>query len=417
VTNQLRHIWFIALKDLRLFITDRTATIMFILFPFLFIIIFNILLGNVGGEDSRIILRMATRETSGISQQIIQSMETKDESLLKPGEPKIVWEKDYNQASADVESGKIDGFLAFPSDFTQGVEMGYGTNLEIVARAEATNIRMALNGLAGSISSRIAAQRVETNAAIALMVQQSTTGGGNPADLQKAISLIFQNQNPTASDQSLISFQSDSVGQVKPANPSSYVVPGYLVMFVFFAAAVSAVEIIRERRNHTLERLLAGSVRKESILGGIYLGAVLKGLLQIAIFWTVGILVFHVDLGIAPWAVILLSLLMAVMSAAFSLMLATLVKTERSASAIGVLVSLLLAPLGGCWWPLFIEPQWMQFLAKFTPHGWANIGFNKLLIFGSDGSAVTGEMLALVGFAVVFIIIAILKFRTDSDAA
>ena len=186
-------------------------------------------------------------------------------------------------------------------------------------------------------------------------------------------------------------------------NASSYVVPGYLVMFVFFAAAMGSIDIIRERRNHTLERLLASSVKKESILGGFFLGGVFRGLVQIVIFWTVGILVFHIDMGIAPWAVIVLSLLVVLMSAAFSLMLATMAKTERGASALGVLCSLLLAPLGGCWWPLFIEPQWMQFIAKFTPHGWANTGFNKLLVFGARGSDVIWEMLALAGFAVAFI--------------
>jgi len=103
------------------------------------------------------------------------------------------------------------------------------------------------------------------------------------------------------------------------------------------------------------------------------------------------------------------------MSAAFSVMLATLVKTDRSAAAIAVLVSLVLAPLGGCWWPLFITPRWMQFLAKFTPHGWANTGFNKLMLFGADAGSVMWEMLALLGFAVVFGIIAIINFRTSAD--
>ena len=187
-------------------------------------------------------------------------------------------------------------------------------------------------------------------------------------------------------------------------------------MFVFFASAIASVEIIRERRNHTLERLMASSVRKESILGGVYLGAFFRGLVQIAIFWTFGILVFHVNLGIAPWAVMLLSLLMVLMSAAFSLMLATIVKTERGASALAVLCSLVLAPLGGCWWPLFIDPKWMQFLAKFTPHGWANEGFNKLMLFGANGGDVIWQMLALAGFAIAFIIVAIINFRTSADA-
>ncbi len=94
-------------------------------------------------------------------------------------------------------------------------------------------------------------------------------------------------------------------------------------------------------------------------------------------------------------------------------MLATLVKTERASSALAVLVSLILAPLGGCWWPLFIDPKWMQFLAKFTPHGWACDGFNKLMLFGATAGDVLWNFLVLFGFTAAFIIIAILRFKTS----
>ena len=102
------------------------------------------------------------------------------------------------------------------------------------------------------------------------------------------------------------------------------------------------------------------------------------------------------------------------MSSAFGIMLATFARTQRSASSIAVLTSLILAPLGGCWWPLFVLPKWMQALAKITPHGWANTGFNKLMLFGADFSAVIPEMLILVGFAILFGIIAVWRFRTDA---
>jgi len=95
-------------------------------------------------------------------------------------------------------------------------------------------------------------------------------------------------------------------------------------------------------------------------------------------------------------------------------MLATLVKTQRSAGSIAVLTSLVLAPLGGCWWPLFIMPGWMQSLAKITPHGWATTGFNELMLFGADFGAVVPEMLALVGFTVIFGAIALWRFRTSA---
>ena len=78
------------------------------------------------------------------------------------------------------------------------------------------------------------------------------------------------------------------------------------------------------------------------------------------------------------------------------------------------LSALVMAPLGGCWWPLFILPKGMQALAKITPHGWANTGFNKLMLFGADFSAVVPEMLALIVFAIVFGIIAVWRFRTSA---
>jgi len=201
---------------------------------------------------------------------------------------------------------------------------------------------------------------------------------------------------------------------VEAPNPSDYAIHGYLVMFVFFAAALAAETIVRERQNHTLERLLASSVRRETILGGMFTGTAAKGLVQILIFWIVGILAFKVDLGLSPAAVILLSILVVIMSSAFGIMLATLAKTQRSAGSIAVLTSLVLAALGGCWWPLFVTPQWMQSIAKMIPHGWATTGFNKLMVFGADFSAVVPEMLALVCFAAAFGIIAIWRFRTSA---
>jgi len=204
------------------------------------------------------------------------------------------------------------------------------------------------------------------------------------------------------------------VGEVEEENPANYVIPGYLVMFVFFAAAMAAETIVRERQNHTLERLLASSVNRASILGGVFTGTLIRGMIQIIIFWVVGLLVFNIDLGLAPAAVIILSILMVIMSSAFAVMLATLARTQRSAGSLAVVTALVLAPLGGCWWPLFILPKWLQALAKVSPHAWANTGFNKLMLFGADFGAVVPEMLALLAFAVVFGAIAVWRFRTSA---
>ncbi len=413
--KHLKHIWFITLKDLKIFALDRASLFFSIVFPFLFVILFNSLMSGVGSQDNRLELHMATQETDNqsLSQQIIGAMEIKDESLLKPGDPIIIWDKDYNADRQAVKDGNLEGFLSFPADFTKSLMSGSTTKLEVFADASATNTRMALESVAGAITSQINANMAVINASISLLAQNGATPAEIQAAMQQIQTKLFAG-SANGSTASYTAFKTEPVGDVEAQNPANWVIPGYLVMFVFMAAATSAPTIVKERQNHTLERLLSTSVRRESVLGGIFAGIAAKGLVQIIIFWVAGILVFHVDMGLSPLAVIILSLLMAVMSAAFSLMLATLAGTIRSATSLAVITSLLLAPLGGCWWPSFLYPEWLQNIAKITPHAWATTGFNKLMVFGASFGDAVPSMLALLVFMIIFGVIAIWRFRTSA---
>lgn len=415
--QSLRHIWFIALKDLKLFATDRQALFFFIVFPFMFIVLFNFLLSGIGGEDERLQLHLLTREPEGgLSYQIIGAMATTDPDALPPGQPEIIWDKDYAAARQSVEDEELAGFIAFPADFTQSLAEGTPVNLEVVTNADNVNTRAALDGLAGAIAAQLGTYRVVINANINLLIADGLLPPDQDSINQKAQEIMagILAAQSSGTPASLIAFTTEKVGEVEAENPANYVIPGYLVMFVFFAAVITAESIVRERQNHTLERLLATSVRRSSLLGGIFTGTVIRGLVQIVIFWVVGILAFHVDMGLSPLAVIILSILMVVMSSACAVMLATLVRTQRSAASLAVITALVLAPLGGCWWPFFLYPDWLQTIARVTPHAWATTGFNNLMVFGTDFGAAVPNMLALLGFAVVFGAIAIWRFRTSA---
>jgi ABC-2 type transport system permease protein len=412
--QSLKHVLLIAAKDLKLFATDRLALFLFVLFPFIFVLIFNFMLAGVGSEDKRLDLHLVTLEGEGsISRQLIAAMETTEPEKLGPGQPQITWDQDYPRALQDVKEKKSSGFVLFPGDFTNGVMTGSGARLEVVVDPSANDVRAALNGLASSIAARVSSQQLANNTAISLIVEQGIKTG-NSGNLGRDIQEILVYPQPSSTSPSAIAVVTEQVGAVEAFNPANYVIPGYLVMFTFFAAAQSASIVVRERQNNTLERLLATSASRQTIIGGMFAGTVAKGLIQIAIFWTVGALAFKINMGLSPIAVIILSLLMVLVSASFSIMLATLARTEKSAGALGVLVSLVLAPIGGCWWPLFIAPSWMQSLAKLTPHGWANSGFNSLMVFGGDFSGAVPNMLALAAFAVVFFTVAVARFRTSA---
>ena len=411
----VRDIWFIAMNSLRLFAADRRALFFFIAFPFMFIVLFNFLIAGSTQQDKRLELHLVTLENSGgFSRSIIDNLETKDESELEPGEPKFVWDKYYELALWKVEQRELDGFILFPEDFTEGIQMGYGARLEVIVNPEATNTRPALNAVAEGIAAAMGLQQIGKNSLTSLAIEQALDNSDPalaPQQYSKILSGVLGGVVVKASP---IEFEVEKIGEVETVSPANYVIPGYLVMFVFMAAAIAAEAIVNERENRTLERLLVSSARREAILGGLFFGTAAKGLVQIFIFWGVGMALFHIDMGIAPEAVILLSVLMVIVSSAFAIMLATFAKTRRSAGSMAVVTALLLAPLGGCWWPLFVTPKWMQFIAKFTPHGWANTGFNNLMVFGGDFSTAVPAMVALGGFSLAFLIIASVRFRTSA---
>jgi ABC-2 type transport system permease protein len=407
--KQLRHIWFIALKDLRLFATDRGALFFFILFPFIFIVMFNFL--NLGvTEDTKLQLHLVSEEAEteeSYSHRIIDILEN-------TGNFEIIM-MDYEAAQQAVEDEAISGFIAFPADFTEGIDTGTGTELEVVSNAEDTEDRAALSGISQSIASQVGSVSVIV-ATLEELKEQEALSPQEKATIDQIIEQVKEQalSGRGVGPQSLIAYSTEKVGDVEEQSPANWVIPGYLVMFVFFGAALGAETIVRERQNNTLERLMSSSVKRESILGGIFTGTAAKGLVQVLLFWVVGLLLFNMDMGNSPAAVVILSILMVIVSAAFAIMLATLVKTQRSAGSIAVLASLVLAPIGGCWWPLFIMPEWLQGLARITPHGWATTGFNKLMLFGADFSAVVPEMLVLLGFAAFFSVIAVWRFRTSA---
>ena len=379
----------LAWKDTRIFFRDRAALAFAFLLPFVFVIGFTLALRDVGPENEALQFTIATQESVGVSVQAVETIAAATDGLAAV--------RDYDDALAAVDAGEIDGFVAFPPDFTQRFLSGETATLEVVVGEVPPAEEAALRGFAQEIAVRFSEAQATLSAVVAL---------GSPQDAAAAMEELFSDDGGPA-----IGLRVEQVGEIAPFNASNFTLPGYLTMFVFFTAAMGAEALARERQTHTLERLMANGVRRESLIVGKFLAGGIIGVTQVAVMWTVGALAFGIDLGASPVAVILLSLLMVVASAAFGVMLASFVGNVRTASAAGVLTSLVLAPIGGSWWPLFITPPFMQSLARLTPHGWANGGLNKLMLFGAEFTDVGPEMAALLVFAAVFLAVALWRFR------
>ena len=385
----IRQALLLASKDTRIFFRDRAAMAFAFLLPFVFVIGFSLALRDVGPETEELQFYIATQETVGISIPAVEAISSAADGPVKAME--------HSEALAAVNSGEISGFVSFPPNFTQRFLSGEPAQLDAYVGDIPVADEAALRGFAREIAARFSEAHATLSAVIAL---------GSSQDTARTMEELLAGASSAA-----IEIRVEQVGEIAPFNTSNFVLPGYLTMFVFFTAAMGAEALARERQTHTLERLMANGVRRESLIVGKFLAGAFIGVVQVAVMWVVGALAFNIDLGASPVAVVLLSLLMVVASASFGVLLASFVSNVRTASAAGVLTSLVLAPIGGSWWPLFITPPFMQSLARLTPHGWANDGLNKLMLFGAEFGDVVPAMAALVVFAAVFMSVALWRFR------
>ncbi len=394
-----RQVLLLIWKDLRLFFHDRLAVLFALAFPLIFVAGFSAALGNVSADDTAIHAVLATDEGSGsISQQIIDAL------VANPDHHAT--QMTAQEARADVDNGKLDGYLLFPQGFSAAVQSGQQAEIHVVGDPNKPETRAMLNGLASSIAQDLSNRQVIASTAHAL-----ATSSGATVDLTALDSAIQQMTTSTSPEADPVAIQTKQVGDVPTVAAATVELPGYVTMFVFFSAGFAAAQFLEERTNHTMDRLLASGVSPRTILAGKWLGTATRSVVQAAILWTAGILFFHVHIGSAPLGVMLITLGLIAASASFGLFLAAMVKTARAASGLIVLFAMALAALGGSWWPLFVMPQWMQQVAKVTPHAWANDAFNRLMIFGASTSDILVNLAALLAFTLILGAAAMMRLR------
>lgn len=195
--------------------------------------------------------------------------------------------------------------------------------------------------------------------------------------------------------------------------PDTYqqTIPGYTVMFVFFIAATMGSSLRQERQNGTLRRLLSLPISRTDLLGGKMLATMAIGLGQVLILFSVGALLFKLNLGNDPLAFILLCLALSCTAAAIGLAAAT--TRLHDAALIAILV--VSALLGGCMFPLDLMPPFMRTLSLFVPHRWALVGFQNLMVRGQGLQQVFPQIVVLLVFAAVFFAVAARRFTFENQ--
>lgn len=191
-------------------------------------------------------------------------------------------------------------------------------------------------------------------------------------------------------------------------------VPGILVMFTLLVLLTSSGTIlVQERTQGLLRRLASAPITKAEVIAGKWDGRMVLAAIQIIVALIFGTFLFNMDWGPNLGMVILVLIVWGGFCASAGLWLGTVAKTQAQAGGLGVLVANGLAALGGCWWPIEVTPEWMQFVQKLIPTGWTMDALHKLISFQAGPETVIPNIAMLVVATFVFGWLAVRRFRYE----
>jgi ABC-2 type transport system permease protein len=197
----------------------------------------------------------------------------------------------------------------------------------------------------------------------------------------------------------------------RTVNEIDNTVPGYALMFALFALTGGAGSILEEKEEGTFQRLLVAPLPPYALLGGKLLAQFIQTLVQLVVLFALGAVLFHIDLGSSLPALALIIIGTSFAATGLGLLLVSFVKTQRQLRPMTTLIVLVFSALGGSWWPITIEPRWMQEVSKVTLNSWAMQGFNGLMIFDKSFGDVLPYIAALFVYGLICFAIARRTFR------
>ncbi|GAB4221973.1 MAG: ABC transporter permease [Acidobacteriota bacterium] len=365
----------IARHDLRQTLANRAALLWLFVFPVLFAAFFGLVFSEndrpaqararltVVDEDSGPLARLLVRELEGAGLEVVE---------LAPDE-----------AAAAQDRIRT---LTIPQEFGRRIVAGEQVTLRLETDP-GTSDEAAL-----AVQARILASIARV---IGSLVEQKQAAGDAPLDETRFAGY--------ESPPDLVTIESSFAGQAAVV-PSGFAhsAPGNAVMFVLLITLTwGAASLAAERMHGMLRRLGSAPVTAAEIVGGKIAGRFLVSLTQIVVLLltaVAAVALFDLPLSGDPLAVLAVLVVYGLAVAPLGVLLGAAIREPSRAANVGVLVSLVLAALGGCWWPIEVVPPWLQAVARALPTGWAMIALHRLISFGGGFADTLPWLAALLAF-------------------
>lgn len=421
----MRKIWNIALNDVRIVLKDPGAWIGMFGIPIIMAWVLGVGLGGANNGPTQVRVDVLDQDNSAMSASFLQDLREANATLLLcpmdnnaedvcnlGDDPILTEERSVTRLSDNTALALIQIPAGFEENLTQSqpVVITYRSNENASAPSF---ILQAVQAVTQRLSGAVVASAVGVNIA-------TETGVLDAAD--EAAEATFQSgvydraaeiwgTNPFSVNYQL----SQAAGANQPSGTQASLgqtFPGMATMFVLFFVLLGAVNLARERKTWTLQRMVTMPISRGQLLGGKILAYFLLGMFQYTAIFAVGRIV-GLGLGNDLIALVLVMVAFTLCATALSFVVSTFVKTEMQAATMLNLLGLTLAPLGGAWWPLDIVPEVMRVIGHISPIAWAMDAFRILLFENGTLPDVLLPVGVLVGLAAAFFAIAVMRFKVE----
>jgi ABC-2 type transport system permease protein len=397
----VKKIFAIFLKDTILRFTSPIEWGFFLILP----IIFTFILGGGTGQsqDQRIFFYVVDQANSPLSSSLLSELEKS--TAVRPGLVSL------EEAEKDFDDSQISAVLIIPANFTlENLQSG---SAEVELRQQPNNVR------AFAIQQGVSAALTRISSVVdiaAASVSQAEALRPFPSEVEREVyfmaSLDDAYTQLEAAPQRISEKQANTEDQVE-YDPNANSAAGQMITWVFIPLIGLSAMFAMERQLGTLRRILVTPTSKATFLAGTVLGQVLTAVIQMAILIAFGALVLKLKWANAPSATALVVICSALAAGALGTMLGTFVKTEAQGNGLSIMIGMVMAMLGGCWYPIELFPQVMRSAAQALPTYWSMQGMLDILVRGQGVEGILLESGVLLGFALVFFLIGVLRFRYE----
>ena len=423
---------FVALvrKDLQLFFSDRRAVILSFAVPIAIASFFGSIFTGGGGDDAeaaKIPIAIVDRDGSAISKSIVSKIQA-DRSLAITIPP-------LEDARAAVQRGDVAVAVIVPAGFgdaagraflSQGERPQVDLLFDPSRRAELAMVRGMLTGhvmeavgseVFGGVqgrtivdetleqldSSALPAETRDTLRRLLQSVQQLNQQGGTNGGGAGALTVPYSVKENAVT----------GGGTNAQYNGYAHSFAGMGIQFLLFAAIELAMGILIERELGIWKRFRSAPLSRFTLLAARGTSGTIITLLTLVVSFAFAMIVFGVRIHGSVIGFAAIAVACSIMAATFGLMVAALGKTAAATRRVATFAVLIMVMLGGAWVPSFVFPGWLQRITVVIPARWAVDGLDAMTWRGLGLESAIAPTLVLLGFAVLFAVLTIARFRWE----